>query len=224
MYIPEVAGVTDNIMRGEELCYSLRRKMPHVRIIGISEYIDSPPHSAIPNLIQKFLPKEYLPTGKTPVALFEIMDQLLSPDRKPRIFIVHAHDEPAALELKNYLQNTLGLGEPIMLRERASGGRAIIEKFEEEAYNIDVVFVLATADDEVSRPHPAHHPRGNVLFELGYFYARLLRLTGRIIVLRRGDVELPSDISGIVYIDTPSGILAASEDIRRELRRLDWIK
>jgi CheY-like chemotaxis protein len=223
MYIPDVSGVTDIIMRGEDLCYRLRQKMPNARMIGISEYIDNLPRSPVPNVISKFVPKDRLPPGKTPVALFEIADRLLAADRKPYMFIVHATNDPAALELKNYLQNTLDLGEARMLEELASGGRVIIEKFEEEAHILDLVFVVATPDDALHTTPPARRPRGNVLFELGYFYARLMRLSGRIIVLRKDPVELPSDISGIIYIDITLGVHAASEEIRRELRRLDWL-
>ena len=64
-----------------------------------------------------------------------------------RSFIVHGHDENAKLALKNYLQNTLGWPEPVILAEKRSGGKTIIEKFEEHSKNIDVVFVLLTPDD-----------------------------------------------------------------------------
>lgn len=223
MYLPAVTGASDIVMRGEQLGYVLRQRMPHVLIIGMSEYIDNLPRSPIPNLFRKFLPKDRLPPGKTPVVVFEMVERLLTADHKPRMFIVHANDDPTAIALKNYLQNTLNLGEAALLREMASGGRTIIEKFEEEAHDIDLVFVVATPDDDATGSPRRSRPRGNVLFELGYFYARLVRLSGRIVVLRKGDVDLPSDISGIVYIDISNGVQAAGEDIRRELRRLGWL-
>jgi hypothetical protein len=46
----------------------------------------------------------------------------------PRSFIVHGHDELAKLQLKNYVQNVLHFPEPIILHERPSFGRTIIEK------------------------------------------------------------------------------------------------
>jgi predicted nucleotide-binding protein len=38
-----------------------------------------------------------------------------------------------------------------------------------------------------------------VIFELGYFSAKLSR--GRTCVLRKGDVEIPSDLYGVLYIE-----------------------
>jgi len=39
--------------------------------------------------------------------------------------------------------------------------------------------------------------RQNVIFELGYFVAALGR--GRVCLLLKGDVEIPSDLYGVVY-------------------------
>jgi predicted nucleotide-binding protein len=41
--------------------------------------------------------------------------------------------------------------------------------------------------------------RQNVILELGYFVGALGR--NRIALLRQGDVEVPSDISGVIYIN-----------------------
>lgn len=47
--------------------------------------------------------------------------------------------------------------------------------------------------------------RQNVVLELGYFAAKLGR--NRVFVLKFGELEMPSDISGVVYTayDNPSG-------------------
>ena len=141
-----------------------------------------------------------------------------------KIFIVHGHDTATKFELKNYIQNTLKLGEPIILQERASGGLTIIEKFEKEASDADVVFVLITPDDTVydnaNPPNVKKRARQNVILELGYFLAKLQRKSGRVIVLYKGDVELPSDIAGLIFIDITDGVESAGEEIRRELFQL----
>ncbi len=150
-----------------------------------------------------------------------IAAMLGAPAEGPRVFIVHGHDEEAKYALKNYLQNTLKLPEPVVLHEQPNCGRTILEKFEEQAGNVDVVFVLLTPDDTVwsadqttSAPRRA---RQNVIFELGYFLGRMGRGTGRVLLLHRGALDLPSDIAGLVYIDISEGIEAAGESIRREL-------
>lgn len=139
---------------------------------------------------------------------------------RPRAFIVHGHDEALLLELKDYLQNTLKWPEPIILREQAHAGRTIIEKFEEHARGLDWVFVLISPDDKAFDPKSndeKRRARQNVIFELGFFYGLLGRFEGRVFVLKKGDVELPSDIQGIAWINVDNGIRASGEDIRREI-------
>jgi CheY-like chemotaxis protein len=141
--------------------------------------------------------------------------------RKLRSFIVHGWDENTTYKLKNYIQNTLQLEEPIILHEQPSLGRTIIEKFEEVTDNIDLVFVLLTPDDTVYNSSTTNdvkrRARQNVIFEMGYFFAKMQRKNGAIILLYKGELELPSDIQGIVYIDIGAGIEAAGERIRKEL-------
>src|SRR5205823_3740590 len=67
--------------------------------------------------------------------------------QKPKIFIVHGHDEATKLALKNFLQNKLHFPEPIILHEQPSVGRTVIEKFEDYAFEASVVCVLLTPDD-----------------------------------------------------------------------------
>jgi len=141
-----------------------------------------------------------------------------------RIFIVHGHDDNAKLELKNYLQNVLGFEKPIILHEKASMGKTIIEKLEHYSKGVNLVFVLLTPDDKMAAPSSTdkekRRARQNVIFELGYFLGRLGRESSRVILLHKGEIELPSDISGIIYIDIENGISAAREQIRVELEQL----
>lgn len=138
---------------------------------------------------------------------------------KPRAFIVHGHDNATKLELKNYLQNRLGFEEPVILSEKPSRGRTIIEQFEEHARNTDVAFALITPDD-YAKADGSGRARQNVILELGYFLGALGRRTGRVFLLKKGDVEIPSDLHGVIYIDISHGIEAAGESIRKELEAL----
>jgi CheY-like chemotaxis protein len=160
-----------------------------------------------------------------PKAVLRALQEFGVPDAlpPPRAFIVHGHDDAAVAELKDYLQNTLHWQEPIILREQISAGRTIIEKFEDFGVGIDCVFVLMTPDDATYVPindDQRRRARQNVVFELGFFYAHFGRRSGRVFVLRKGSVELPSDIDGIVWIDVTSGVKAAGEQIRREVAGL----
>jgi len=68
-----------------------------------------------------------------------------------RSFIVHGHDHQSLYELKDYLQNTLKLAEPVILRKMPGLGKTLIEKFESEAEAVELVFVLLTPDDEIAK-------------------------------------------------------------------------
>jgi predicted nucleotide-binding protein len=116
----------------------------------------------------------------------------------------------------------MGFAEPIILAQMPSLGKTLLEKFENYAANADLVFVLLTPDDVGSAAGSAKNARArarqNVMFELGYFLGYLRRQTGSVFVLHKGDTEIPTDLSGLVFIDITHGIDAAAEAIRRETR------
>ena len=62
--------------------------------------------------------------------------------------------------------------------------------------------------------------RQNVIFEMGYFLAMLGRKSGRIFLLHQGALELPSDLSGVIYIDITNGIESAGELIRKGIENV----
>jgi predicted nucleotide-binding protein len=145
--------------------------------------------------------------------------------RPPKCFIVHGHDHAALCELQDYLEHTLNFPRPVVLAEHPSAGRTIIEKLEEESESVDLVFVLLTADDRMAATsrgvRGCFRARQNVIFELGYFYAKLHRRQGRVIILHKAEAELPSDIHGVACIDISNGIARADRQIRQELR--EWL-
>jgi hypothetical protein len=114
-----------------------------------------------------------------------------------KVFIVHGHDDAALHGLARFLEK-LGL-EAIVLIEQPNKGRTIIEKFEDSAGEVGFAVVLMTPDDvggAVGKDSSVR-ARQNVLFELGYFSGKLGR--GRVCLLRKGDVEIPSDLFGVIY-------------------------
>lgn len=115
-----------------------------------------------------------------------------------RVFVVHGHDEGARESLARFLEK-LGF-EAIILHEKASGGKTVIEKVEAHS-EVDFAVVLLTPDDVGGERADTLQPRArqNVLLELGYFIGKLGR--HNVCALRKGNVEVPSDFSGVVYID-----------------------
>jgi predicted nucleotide-binding protein len=118
-----------------------------------------------------------------------------------RIFLVHGHDQAALQETARFLER---LDQDIViLREQPNQGRTIIEKFEEYA-DVGFAVVLLTPDDRggpMTQPYDAQKPRArqNVILELGYFLGRLGR--NRVCALYRPGVEIPSDYSGVLYVE-----------------------
>ncbi len=119
------------------------------------------------------------------------------------VFIVHGHDLGARESVARFIEK-IGAS-PIVLDEQASRGNTIIEKFEEHA-NVKYAVVLLTPDDaahSVSDPSDVKfRARQNVVFEMGFFLGKFGR--SGLCVLHKGDIEFPSDVSGIVYIEIDS--------------------
>lgn len=154
--------------------------------------------------------------------VYEMLDD---PQRRPRrrAFIVHGHDHAALQELRQWIIDELGIDDPMVLRDLRTGGKTLIDKLESYGLAAEIVFVLLTPDDAVLDKGQVtrRRARQNVIFELGYFFGRLGRKTGNIVLLHKGDVELPSDLHGMVTIDITGGIAAAGAAIRREIDRPD---
>ena len=133
------------------------------------------------------------------------------------IFIVHGRDDGAKDTIARFVEH-LGI-QPIILHEQPSRGETIIEKIERYSDDVGFAIVLITPDDVGSLESEADdernpRPRQNVVFELGYFMGKLGR--ERVCALFKGEVETPSDIDGIVYInmDAPG---AWKETLCREI-------
>ena len=114
------------------------------------------------------------------------------------VFIVHGHNEEALAKTENFVRK-MGLN-PIILRDQASGGKTIIEKIESYT-DIDYGIVLYTSCDEMK--DGKFRARQNVVLEHGYLMGKLKR--ERVAALVKGNVEIPGDIDGIVYIQMDDG-------------------
>lgn len=117
-------------------------------------------------------------------------NQSIGKDVSNRVFLVHGHDNELKESTARFLER-IDL-EPVILHEQTNKGRTIIEKFEEYS---DVAFAVVqlTPDDFGKRA------RQNVIFEMGYFIGKLGRQN--VVGLIKGNVEIPSDYSGVMYIN-----------------------
>lgn len=139
-----------------------------------------------------------------------------------RIFIVHGHDEAMKQSVARFIEK-IGL-EAIILHEQANAGMTIIEKFENYA-DVGYAIVLLSPDDmayhQTETPDDAKpRARQNVVFELGFFIGRLGR--DRTFALMKDNVEIPSDISGVVYTPYDGADGAWRTKLVRELKALGY--
>lgn len=156
------------------------------------------------------------------------------------VFIVHGRTHKPMKELKAMLRK-FGLN-PIVLHEQPSGSRTIVEKLEKYS-NVGYAFVILTPDDaalgnffpvmkkivdeskerfdasipvDTLLPMMKKRARQNVVLEFGYFIGLLGR--DRVCCLYKGDIELPSDMHGIVYTPFEKSIAEVKGKIIKELK------
>lgn len=137
-------------------------------------------------------------------------------------FLVHGRDDGKKSEVARLLQR-LGI-EVVILHEQANTGRTLIEKFEAHASTAQFAVVLLTADDVgglagASPSELQSRARQNVILELGYFFGKLGR--GRVCALYEKEVELPSDIHGIAFVQLDDGG-AWQFQLARELKNVGF--
>ena len=137
---------------------------------------------------------------------------------EPKVFVVYGHDTQSrdALELMLLRMNI----KPVILANMAPDGKTIIEAL---IANTDVPYavVLLTPDDEGNRVnYPGEkkfRARQNVVLELGMFLSKLGR--ERVAILHKGNLELPSDINGLIYISFSSSVQEAKNKLAASLQK-----
>jgi predicted nucleotide-binding protein len=133
-----------------------------------------------------------------------------------KVFIVHGHDSNIRNEAE-LLVKQLGF-EPVVLFKQPNRGDTIIEKLLRESSEVAFAIVLYTKCDEgkaVEETDLKPRPRQNVVFEHGLMCGILGRKN--VVALVEEGVEVPGDLSGVVYI-----ILDAAKrwqfDVAREMK------
>ena len=145
---------------------------------------------------------EYEPSKNFKPPLKSATEAKVKKDKEQsRVFIVHGHDELTKVNTARFVES-LGF-KAIILHEQVSNNKTIIEKIEYYA-DVDFAIVLYTPDDKgeansaVAKGDLKSRARQNVVFEHGYLMGKLGR--GHVVALVTAGVELPSDLSGVVYI------------------------
>jgi len=141
--------------------------------------------------------------------------------RNKKGFIVYGHDIGNAQHLRDLLRGRFHL-EPHMLEPQPGIGRPMIDKFEEEAEGSSFACVLLTPDDQVSNSGNNYsQARPNVLFELGFFYARVGR--SKVILLLKKGTRLNSDLEGVSRIEFNDSVGEKLIELETELKGIGLI-
>ena len=138
------------------------------------------------------------------------------------VFIVHGHDGELKQSVARIVEKQ-GI-EAIILSEQANKGRTIIEKF--EAYSdVGGAICLFTADD-LGKAQKAvsdnFRARQNVVLETGYFMGKLGR--DHVVILADEGIEMPSDLSGVVYTNTSSWQIEVLKELKAMGYTVDFNK
>lgn len=116
-----------------------------------------------------------------------------------KVFVVHGHNEEYINKVARFLEKLNC--EPIILKEQPNSGKTIIEKFKDLS-KVAFAIVLYTACDRggINDMDAELTPRArqNVIFEHGYLLSQLGQ--ERVCALVEKGVEIPSDLSGILYV------------------------
>jgi predicted nucleotide-binding protein len=181
----------------------------HLKIPALVGYIDQ---------LKAMSPPEQS-TSQEPLAVNE---------SSKKIFIVHGHDS-AALDQLELILHRLDL-DPFILQNTAGGGLTIIEVLEKEIGPRDGAarfgIVLLTPDDtgyansEGARAAKLR-ARQNVVLEMGMLISALGR--PNVAILKKGDIEIPSDALGIIYVPFASHVRETAPKLVDRLKAAGFV-
>lgn len=166
------------------------------------------------------LPKNVVFRRKGSAPIIDVVRSLLETAHEVsganmKVFVVHGRNVEIRETVARFLAQLRV--EPIILAEQVSQGRTIVELLEHHA-DVDYAVILLTGDDlGKGRTQKGNRPRArqNVIFELGFFIAKLGR--NRVTTLYEPGVEIPTDYQAVVYVELDKAG-AWKQRLTREMR------
>lgn len=134
-------------------------------------------------------------------------------NRPKRIFISHGRNE-AWRELQHYLTSDQKI-ETLELSQQPSRGRTVINKLNEISDQCSFAVIVMTGDNSDIDGKP--YARENVMHEIGFFQGKYG--LDRVCILYEAGTNIPTNLSGVVYVEFPKGIVkAAFSELLREIK------
>lgn len=134
-------------------------------------------------------------------------------EEKESIFLSHGNSEEW-YKVQSYLEKVLGY-QTIELAQQPNLGRTVIQKLDEESSKCNSAIIVMTGDDDIGGEEI--RARENVLHEIGFFQGKLG--LNSVVLLHEEDVNIPSNIHGLVYVPFPKNTVEATFGVlTRELK------
>lgn len=137
----------------------------------------------------------------------ELLDKDFIDNSEKQLFIVYGHDQNSREQLERILEKLNITSSKVT----NNSGMTIIEALEQGISKIHAGIVLLTPDDRAISVKDfekykdnlseklGYRARQNVILEMGMVMSKLGR--DNTIILKKGNLEYPSDINGVFYID-----------------------
>lgn len=131
-----------------------------------------------------------------------------------KVFIVHGHDDKLLIKVENLLYQ-LELT-PIVLNQQVNEGLSLLDKLKKNT-DVGYAIILYTpcdkGKDAKSKGRYHMRARQNVVFEHGFLISKLG--SSRIAIIKEGNIEMPSDISGVVYVESEEWRYKLADEMRK---------
>lgn len=156
-------------------------------------------HNLVRGLIIPFIRdyKDYIASSSQIETKLKGYEDKMTTYSNKKIFLVHGHDDHVKEKVARFLEKNDF--EAVILHEKASGGRTIIEKIEAHS-DVGFAIILLTPDDVGKAKNEdvlQSRARQNVVLELGYFMGKLGR--NKVCAFKSDELEIPTDFSGVIW-------------------------
>lgn len=156
-------------------------------------------HNLVRGLIIPFIRdyKDYIASSSQIETKLKGYEDKMTAYSNKKIFLVHGHDDHIKEKVARFLEKNDF--EAVILHEKASGGRTIIEKIEAHS-DVGFAIILLTPDDVGKAKNEdvlQSRARQNVVLELGYFIGKLGR--NKVCAFKSNELEIPTDFSGVIW-------------------------